>query len=97
MRALAAAPRFDYYCWDLYAKVGDFYAADPANKKLQAETLHEIEKGGNPTAELAAFIAAAHRGRATSRPWSAWASATTCSPTRATSCACTSGTARSRC
>jgi arginyl-tRNA synthetase len=59
VRALAAAPRFDYYCWDLYAKVGDFYAADPANKKLQAETLHEIEKGANPTAELAAFIAAA--------------------------------------
>ena len=59
VRALAAAPRFDYYCWDLYAKVGDFYAADPANRKLQAETLHEIEKGGNPTAELAAFIASA--------------------------------------
>jgi arginyl-tRNA synthetase len=59
VRALAAAPRFDYYCWDLYARVGDFYEADPANRKLQAATLHEIEKGGNPTAELAAFIAAA--------------------------------------
>ncbi len=59
VKALAAQPRFDYYCWDLYAKVGDFYAADPANKKLQSQTLHEIEKGGNPTAELAAFIAAA--------------------------------------
>jgi arginyl-tRNA synthetase len=59
VRALIAQPRFDYYCWDLYARVGDFYAADPANKKLQAETLHEIENGGNPTAELAALIAAA--------------------------------------
>jgi arginyl-tRNA synthetase len=59
VRALAAAPRFDYYCWDLYARVGDFYAADPKNRKLQAETLHEIEKGGNPTAEFAAFIASA--------------------------------------
>ena len=59
VRALAALPRFDYYCWDLYAKVGDFYAADPANRKLQAETLHAIEKGGNATAELAAFIASA--------------------------------------
>jgi arginyl-tRNA synthetase len=59
VRTLAAAPRFDHYCWDLYAKVGDFYAADPANRKLQAETLHEIEKDGNPTAELAAFIASA--------------------------------------
>jgi arginyl-tRNA synthetase len=59
VRALVAGPRFDYYCWDLYARVGDFYAADPANRKLQAETLHEIEKGGNPTAEMAALIAAA--------------------------------------
>ena len=59
VRALAALPRFDYYCWDLYAKVGDFYAADPANRKLQAATLHEIEAGGNATAELAAFIASA--------------------------------------
>jgi arginyl-tRNA synthetase len=59
VRSLAEAPRFDYYCWDLYARVGDFYAADPANRKLQAETLHEIEKGGNPTAELGAFIASA--------------------------------------
>ena len=59
VRALIAAPRFDYYCWDLYARVGDFYAADPGNRKLQAATLHEIEKGGNPTAELAALIAAA--------------------------------------
>jgi len=49
---------FDYYCWDLYAKVGDFYAAAPANKKLQAETLGAIEEGGNDTARLAAYVAA---------------------------------------
>ncbi len=50
--------RFDYYCWDLYARVGDFYAADPTNKALQAETLHAIEEGDNETARLAAHIAA---------------------------------------
>jgi arginyl-tRNA synthetase len=50
--------KFDYYCWDLYAKVGDFYAADPARKKLQAETLHAIEAGGNDTAKLAEHVAA---------------------------------------
>jgi arginyl-tRNA synthetase len=50
--------KFDYYCWDLYAKVGDFYAADPARKKLQAETLHAIEAGGNDTAALAEYVAA---------------------------------------
>jgi arginyl-tRNA synthetase len=56
---VAAIPgRFDYYCWDLYARVGDFYAADPKNKALQAETLHAIEEGGNETARLAAAVAA---------------------------------------
>ncbi len=55
---LAGGARFDYYCWDLYAQVGDFYAADPARKKLQAETLHAIEEGGNETARLAELVAA---------------------------------------
>ncbi|HEY7412787.1 MAG TPA: arginine--tRNA ligase [Vicinamibacteria bacterium] len=50
--------RFDYYCWDLYARVGDFYAADPARRALQAEAFHAIEQGGNETARLAAHIAA---------------------------------------
>jgi len=49
--------RFDYYCWGLYARVADFYAASPQNKALQAETLHEIEKGGNDTARLAEHVA----------------------------------------
>ncbi len=56
---VAAIPdKFDYYCWDLYAKVGDFYAADPKHKQFQAETLHAIEAGDNDTARLAAYIAA---------------------------------------
>jgi arginyl-tRNA synthetase len=59
LEQVAAVPgKFDYYCWDLYARVGDFYAADPARKKLQAETLHAIEEGGNDTARLAAHVAA---------------------------------------
>jgi arginyl-tRNA synthetase len=49
--------RFDYYCWDLYARVGDFYAAAPENKALQAEVLHAIEAGSNDTARLAEHIA----------------------------------------
>jgi arginyl-tRNA synthetase len=55
---LARGERFDYYCWDLYAKVGDFYAEDPARKRLQAETLHAIEEGGNEAARLAERVAA---------------------------------------
>ncbi len=53
----AIGGRFDYYCWDLYARVGDFYAEDPARKKLQAEALHAIEAGGNDTARLAEHVA----------------------------------------
>jgi arginyl-tRNA synthetase len=49
--------KFDYYCWDLYARVGDFYATDPANRALQAQALHAIEAGGNETARLAAHVA----------------------------------------
>jgi arginyl-tRNA synthetase len=48
--------RFDYFCWDLYARVGDFYAADPARKAYQARALHAIEEGGNETARLAAHV-----------------------------------------
>jgi arginyl-tRNA synthetase len=57
VEALAAADRFDYYCWDLYARVGDFYAGDPARRKLQAEVLHELEKGGSDTARLGDLVA----------------------------------------
>ncbi|MBD0370845.1 MAG: arginine--tRNA ligase [Pyrinomonadaceae bacterium] len=55
---------FDYYCWDLYTRVGLFYRNDDPNGepdaerlKLRAETLHAIEEGDNPTAELADYVA----------------------------------------
>ncbi|HEX8337548.1 MAG TPA: arginine--tRNA ligase, partial [Pyrinomonadaceae bacterium] len=55
---------FDYYCWDLYARVGLFYRnGDPDGKedkerlKLRVETLHALEEGGNRTAELADYVA----------------------------------------
>ena len=55
---VAAVPgRFDYYCWDLYARVGEFYAADGSRKALQAETLHAIEAGQGEAARLAAYVA----------------------------------------
>jgi arginyl-tRNA synthetase len=55
---VAAIPgKFDYYCWDLYARVGEFYAADPSRKALQAETLHAIEAGAGEVARLAAYVA----------------------------------------
>ena len=48
---------FDYYCWDLYAKVGIEYQTDEKLKEKRAETLHLIEEGNNETAELADYIA----------------------------------------
>ena len=49
--------KFDYYCWDLYARVASFYEQNPHNLKLRGETLKHIEEGNNPVAEMARFIA----------------------------------------
>ncbi len=57
VRAIADSTRFDYYCWDLYARVTEWYDADRSRLKVRSETLHAIEHGGNDTAALGAFIA----------------------------------------
>jgi arginyl-tRNA synthetase len=56
---LAAQPRFDYYCWDLYASVSKWYDEEPENKKVRLNTLHEIEHGGNEAAAVAELISTA--------------------------------------
>ncbi|MDO8679395.1 MAG: arginine--tRNA ligase [Acidobacteriota bacterium] len=56
-RTIAASTRFDYYCWDLYARVTEWYGTDTERLKIRAATLHDIEHGTEPTASLAAFIA----------------------------------------
>ncbi len=62
--SLPAERSFDYYCWDLYTKVGLFYRdsdpsaePNPEKLKLRTEILHALEEGNNPTAELADFVA----------------------------------------
>ncbi|HUR20751.1 MAG TPA: arginine--tRNA ligase, partial [Vicinamibacterales bacterium] len=57
--ALADDPavRFDFYCWDLYAKVTEWYEGDKSRLQMRAEAMHAIEEGGNPLAEMGAFIA----------------------------------------
>lgn len=57
VRALAGSTRFDYYCWDLYARATEWYEEDKTRLKIRTAALHDIERGGNPTADLAAFIA----------------------------------------
>jgi arginyl-tRNA synthetase len=59
IEALAAQPRFDYYCWDLYARVSQWYEQDKQNLQVRLKTLHEIEAGGNETAAIADLISVA--------------------------------------
>lgn len=55
---------FDYYCWDLYTKVGLFYRdgkasgdPNPERLKLRTDVLHALEEGNSSTAELADYVA----------------------------------------
>jgi arginyl-tRNA synthetase len=59
VKALIADPevRFDYYCWDLYAKVSSFYESNDPKHTLRGETLKQIEEGHNETAEMAEAVA----------------------------------------
>src|SRR6202453_3034373 len=53
--------RIDDYCWDLYARVSQWYegAEAPERKKIRLETLHAIEAGDNDTAEIADLVSTA--------------------------------------
>jgi arginyl-tRNA synthetase len=54
----AAETKFDYYCWDLYAKATNFLAEDKARAaKLRGETLKSIEEGKGEDAEVAQVVA----------------------------------------
>ncbi|MBI4474493.1 MAG: arginine--tRNA ligase [Acidobacteria bacterium] len=49
--------KFDYYCWDLYARVSSFYQSEDPKYELRAKTLEEIEAGDNDTARMAEAVA----------------------------------------
>jgi arginyl-tRNA synthetase len=55
--------RIDFYCWDLYARVSQWYTSDPAQlaarKQLRLDTLHALEAGNNDTAAIADLISTA--------------------------------------
>jgi arginyl-tRNA synthetase len=57
IREIADTTRFDYFCWDLYSRVTDWYEGNKDRLKIRADTLHDIEHGGNENAEIAGFIA----------------------------------------
>jgi arginyl-tRNA synthetase len=58
VRAIADSTRFDYYCWDLYARVTRWYEEDKERLTVRATTLHDIEHDGTEAAAMAQFIAA---------------------------------------
>src|ERR1700686_4813736 len=49
--------RFDYYCWDLYARVSAHFKEHPEALTWRQETLHAIEHGGGDLAHLASIVA----------------------------------------
>jgi arginyl-tRNA synthetase len=55
----AAAPQFDYFCWDLYARVTQWLAEDKSRLDLRAQTLKDIEEGHGEVAKMADLIATA--------------------------------------
>ena len=57
VEALAAAPRFDYYCWDLYAKTSSYYKDHAEALAWRAEVLHSIEAGDDEVARLGHLVA----------------------------------------
>jgi len=59
IEALARQPRFDYYCWDLYARVSQWYAEDKQNLQARRQTLHGIEDAASETAAVADLISTA--------------------------------------
>ncbi|HEY9126803.1 MAG TPA: arginine--tRNA ligase [Acidobacteriaceae bacterium] len=56
--------RFDYLCWDVYARTSQWYESgseeeNKQRKALRYATLHAIEEGGNETAAIGELISTA--------------------------------------
>jgi arginyl-tRNA synthetase len=58
VKRLAMEPRFDYYCWNLYAKATNFFSEDKERAaRLRGATLKAIEEGRGEDAEAAQVVA----------------------------------------
>src|SRR5262249_23552761 len=56
VRDIADTTRFDYYCWDLYSRVTEWYEADRSHLAMRAAALHDLEHGIGETAAIGAFV-----------------------------------------
>ncbi|MDE3148979.1 MAG: arginine--tRNA ligase, partial [Acidobacteriota bacterium] len=59
IRALAAEPKFDYLCWDLYTRVTQWLAGDPTRLTLRAQVLKDIEEDHGSAAMMAEVVSTA--------------------------------------
>jgi arginyl-tRNA synthetase len=48
--------KFDYYCWDLYARVAIYLAEHPEARARKSEILKKIEHGGSMESDMARYI-----------------------------------------
>jgi len=56
VKTLIATTRFDYLCWDLYARISSYYAEHPESLQWRRDMLHLIEQGSSEDAELVYLV-----------------------------------------
>ncbi|HEY3176195.1 MAG TPA: arginine--tRNA ligase [Candidatus Polarisedimenticolia bacterium] len=56
-RAVPKDAKFDYFCWDLYSQVTEFYEEDQTRLALRASTLKMMEEGEGAEGILARYLA----------------------------------------
>jgi arginyl-tRNA synthetase len=57
VRGLIASTRFDYVCWDVYARTSQYYEEHKDALEWRHATLHSIEAGHGVEAEMAHLVA----------------------------------------
>jgi len=57
VKNLIATTRFDYLCWDLYARISSYYVEHPESLQWRGDMLHLIEQGSSEDAELGHLVA----------------------------------------
>ena len=97
VKMMAMEPRFDYLCWDVYAKATQFFAEDKERASaLRGETLRAIEDGAGEKRRKSAETVADAIVSAICGRWRGWGFCTSCWRARARFCICIFGIWRLR-
>ena len=48
--------KFDYYCWDIYARISQIFEEDASTRGWRSETLHAIEIGEGTQADIGRIV-----------------------------------------